>query len=230
MTMEETKELNVEKALQTAYKLFLAHGINRTTKEMVSSACGLYRPTFDRYFVSHTDMVLQVAEYIGRRVRERNPYPNSLFTDGQHTGTQLLQMYMERAMDLYRHEPRIFALRGEFKCYVYTNCEDFEAAYAKLQEPLECVRLLRKMLALGIKDGSISSAVDPESEGEYLCKFFNSFLSGIALTRDAATEKAFRQIERYIARVLALYAHFGECCGTQKFLCSFDKSVIKDLM
>jgi hypothetical protein len=153
-------------------------------------------------------MVLQVAQYIGREVRTRNPYPSSLFADGKHTGAQLLRMYMESVLCQYRKERRIFVLRDEYKVFVYRNCESFELGYEKLMETLGCRRLIQKIYQLGKKDGSFSPEIDSEKEAIYFCESFFGFLSGIALTSAASSEGAEGQIRRYIERVMASYKNF----------------------
>lgn len=208
MWSEEVKEQNVTKALKTAYELFLIYGIHNTTKKMVAEASGISVPSINRYFLSHTDMVLQVAQYIGKEIRTRNPYPSSLFADGKYTGAQLLRMYMESVLCQYRKEHRIFVLRDEYKVFVYRNCESFELGYEKLMETLGCRRLIQKIYQLGKKDGSFSPEIDPEKEAIYFCESFFGFLSGIALTSAASSEEAEGQIRRYIERIMASYKNF----------------------
>ena len=206
MLQEEQKEQNIERVLQIAYELFLLHGIENTTKTMLAKTSGLSRKSIDRYFSDKTDCVLQVADWIGKHVRSNiNRYPASLFTDGRHTGAQLLRMYMERAKELLMDTPRIFVCRAEFKTFVYRNCADFEKSYARLLDALDCHRLIFNICTLGIRDGSFRSDLDAQAETAYICEGFLGFLSNMALSAGQDPFRTARQIDLYIDKVMAMY-------------------------
>jgi AcrR family transcriptional regulator len=68
MANEQIKAQNIELVLNKTYHLFLKHGIERVTKEMIAHESGLSRRTIDRYFTDKTDCVLQVAEWVVRNI------------------------------------------------------------------------------------------------------------------------------------------------------------------
>jgi AcrR family transcriptional regulator len=205
---EELKIRNLDHTLETTYKLFLEYGIDKTTKEMISRASGLSRKSIDRYFLNKTDCVIHVAEWLLQDIRMNigNRYPDSLFTDGKHTGAELLRMYMMDVKDLFMQEPRLFVLYAEFKVFVYHNCEDYEQGYTLVWNWMGNRRLRQKIYNLGKKDGSLPSGIDLYTEEEYFCESFFGFLTNLAMSFDMhPPEETKKQIEKRIDNTIALY-------------------------
>ena len=206
MPNEEIRIHNIEHVLQTAYELFLVHGIEGTTKEMLARHSGLSRKSVDRYFVNKTDCVLQVAEWIGRRIRsEKNYFPREWFTDEKHVGADLLLRYMQNAKLLFVENPRLFVCRSEFKCYVFRNCVDFEKGYARLLNALGCRSLIEQIFRMGKADGSFRLGLDAEKETQYFCESFLGFLSNLAVAAEPRSPQVIAQVDSYMERTIALY-------------------------
>jgi AcrR family transcriptional regulator len=208
MANEALKLQNLDKAMNSAYHLFLENGISKTTKEMIARKSGLSRKSIDRYFSDKVDCVIHVAKWFLSHLREETSvaFPSSLFDEGGHTGAELLQMYMEYIKDVFTAEPRIFVLYTEYKTYIYRNCEDVHQGYTLLINWLGNHELRERIFDLGIKDGSLPPEINFSIEEEYFCESFFGFLSNLALSYNVHSSKEINeQIDERIKNTIALY-------------------------
>jgi AcrR family transcriptional regulator len=207
MVNEARKLQNVELALSKATEFALTLGIEDTTKELVARESGLSRKSIDRYFADKPHCMLQVAHFIGNNVwTELNErYGNDVFSNGEFTGAELLERYMNDIKAVFVRRPSLFIFYMEFKIYLYRHSKDFKKDYTELVETIGCRRLTEGMFALGLVDGSIHIKTDVASEAEYFCRSFFSFLSNMAITYKDENENGIKQVDRYINRVMKLY-------------------------
>jgi AcrR family transcriptional regulator len=209
MTNEELKKQGVEKALKTAFNLYLNYGIEKVTKEMIAKESKLSVRTVNRYFSTKTDCVVMVAEWILMEIRRdtMSRFPESMFMSGHYTGLQLLEMYMNDMKRLFFHEPRIWTLYAEFKIYIYRHCESYEQGYTQLCDFMGNHMLRQKIFNLGIRDGSMPSDMDLAVEEEYFTESFFGFLSNLAFSFNLKNkDNVSEQIDQRIANTVAIYA------------------------
>jgi AcrR family transcriptional regulator len=205
---EELKERGLDRAIKAAYTLYLEHGIEGVTKEMIAKESSLAIRTVHRYFKDKTDSVLQVAEWLLLRIRQDTTehFPESMFTDNTHTGAQLMELYMMHIKKIFMHEPRIFVLYAEFKAYIYRNCEENEQRYTLLVDWMGNRELRQKIYHLGIQDGSFSKDIDIHIEEEYFTESFFGFLANMAFSFKLHNrEQIEKQIDQRIQNTIALY-------------------------
>jgi AcrR family transcriptional regulator len=207
MPNEEIKIRNVEHALHQTTVLFMRHGIEGTTKEMIVRASGLSRKSVDRYFADKRDCALQVARWVGINIWTyiNGHYPSVWFTNGEHLGIEILEMYLRDLKEIFMKEPELFVFYTEFKIFFSRNSDNYEKDYTKLLDTIGCRRLVEKIYRLGIRDRSIKKPIEPEEEAEYFCRAYFGFLSNMALTYKYQPEKTEREIDRYIDSIIYLY-------------------------
>jgi AcrR family transcriptional regulator len=208
MANENLKAQNLEMVLGTAYDLFLEHGIEKVTKEMISRHSGLSRRTIDRYFLDKKDCIIKVAQWFLLRVRvgigER--YTDEMFTTGKYTGAELLRMYMLDLKRMFLSEPRHFVLYAEYKVYIYRNCDKHEQGYSLLTDFMGSRNLRQKIYKLGKKDGSLPNDIDIYTEESYFCESFFGFLSNLAISFGVHSPNEMEhQIDQRIDNTIALY-------------------------
>jgi AcrR family transcriptional regulator len=208
MANEELKIQNVNRTLETAYNLFLEHGIESVTREMIARESGLSRKSIERYFSNQVECVIRVAEWVLMNIRSSigSRYPERFFTDGKHTGAQLLKSYMIDIKRLFFRNPRIFVLYSEYKLYIYRHCEDFEQSYSLLCDWKGNRQVRQKIFLLGKKDGTMASNINVNTEEEYFSESFFGFLANLAMSFGLhQISEAEKQIDQRIENTLALY-------------------------
>jgi AcrR family transcriptional regulator len=206
MANEILRIQNINRVLQVASKLFLDYGIENVTKEMIADASGLSRKSIDRYFANKTDIVIRVTEWILSNIRDgwEAKYPPGLFTDGEHTGADIMRMYMADLKKLFFNDPRLFVLYSEFRAYIYRNCEDFDQSYGEFWNMMGGHRLRGKIYALAHKDGTIPHYGDFRTEEAYFCNSFLGFFSNLAVSfNQHSRDEIERQIDRYADSIFA---------------------------
>jgi AcrR family transcriptional regulator len=208
MTNEELKKQGIDHALQSAFQLYLAHGIEQVTKEMIAKDCKLSLRTVNRYFPSKTDCVIMTAEWVLLEIRRdaMSRYPESMFTGKRYTGLQLLEMYMNDMKALFFRDSRIWVLYAEFKMYIYRHCETYEQRYTQLCECMGNHRLRQKIYKLGIKDGSMPKDLDLALEEEYFTEAYFGFLSNLAFSYSLKNKGEIEhQIDQRIENTIRFY-------------------------
>jgi AcrR family transcriptional regulator len=208
MANEELKAHNIEHVLETTYKLYLEYGIDRVTKEMISKSSGLSIKSIHRYFPTKSDCILKVSEWLLGNIRESviQHFPESVFTDGEYTGVQLLKMYMIYMKKIFLVEPRLFVLYGEFKLYIYRNYDSSEQEYTLFWNHMGTHDLRLKIYEKGMKDGSLFGVTDWNTEEEYFCESFFGFFSNLAMSfKLHSKEEIERQLEQRIGNTIAIY-------------------------
>lgn len=208
MANENLKAQNLEIVLSTAYDLYLQHGIEKVTKEMISRESGLSRRTIDRYFVDKKDCIIKVAEWFLIKVRTAisKRYTVSMFSSGKYTGSELLRMYMIDLKRMFLEEPRHFVLYAEYKIYIYRNCEKHEQGYTLLTDFMGSRDLRQKIYTLGKQDGSLPANIDIYTEEAYFCESFFGFLSNLAISFGVHSPKEIEnQINQRIDNTINLY-------------------------
>lgn len=208
MTNEELKKQGIEKALKSAFNLYLKHGIEKVTKEMIAKESKLSIRTVNRYFSTKTDCVIMTAEWILLEIRHdtMSRYPESMFTNGRHTGLELFEMYMNDMKQLFFREPRIWVLYSEFKMYIYRHCDAYEQRYTLLCDCMGNHRLREKIYELGRKDGSMSGNMDFQAEEEYFTESFFGLLSNLAFSFHIKNKDVVeQQIDQRINNTIAYY-------------------------
>jgi AcrR family transcriptional regulator len=209
MANEQLKLQNLDLALETAYNLYLQYGIDKVTKEMIAKECGLSRKSIDRYFPNKTDCVIRVTEWVLQviRLKTSSIFTEKMFTDGKHTGIQLMKLYMSTIKDIFMREPKVFALYTEFKVYIYRNCENFEQEYTLFCNQMGNQRLRHRIYALGKKDGTLPKSIDLKTEEEYFTESFFGFLSNLAFSFSLhSREEMEKQIDQRIKNTIAIYS------------------------
>jgi AcrR family transcriptional regulator len=208
MANEQIKAQNIELVLNKTYHLFLKHGIERVTKEMIAHESGLSRRTIDRYFTDKTDCVLQVAEWVVRNIHENMKATQSMITPTKqyYSGAEILYMYMIDLKKAFLSDHRHFELYNEYKIYIYRNCENVQQGYALFQEWIHHYNFRYQIYTIGKNDGSLSLNSNPYLKEENLCESYLEFLSVLALSFDLYPIKEIEnRIDRRIYNVMALY-------------------------
>lgn len=165
MANEELKQRNLEHVMQTILEQCLRHGIENTTKEMVVRASGLSRASLDRYFVNKADGVVQMAEWAAKKIAQRNAYLEDMLCSGQYTGAQMVEQYLLAMKAEFCREPYIFVLIVELRSFVFRNCIDSVGVYRRLCSTLGNGDVLQRIFCAGLRDGSMSVALDIERGG-----------------------------------------------------------------
>jgi AcrR family transcriptional regulator len=190
----------------------LDHGIDNVTKERIADASGLSRKTIDRYFPSKTDCVVRAIDWLLESISDSIMvnYPMSLFTDGEHTGADILRMYFGDLRKLFFGEPNICVLYAEYRSYIYRSAEYYEQGYGEFWSKIGGHRLREKIYALGYKDGSIMLdglvGKDFHFVEVYFCNSFLGFLSNLAVSiNQYSRDEVEALFDRYANDILRLY-------------------------
>jgi AcrR family transcriptional regulator len=204
---EEVKIQNVDRTLQVASELFLEHGIEGTTKEMIVRASGLSRKSIDRYFSDKPACVLQVAHWVGCNIWGDiiRHYPKAMFTDGIHTGATILEMYLLDLKKTFMRDPRLFVFYSDFKIYFSRHSGHYQRDYHTMVDTIGCYRLALQIYELGKRDGSLGRDIDPQEEAAYFCQTVFGFFTNMALEHEYHAKEAESQIEQFVCRVLSVY-------------------------
>ena len=205
MANEAVKERNMELALQTAFELFVAHGVENTTKEMVVRASGLSRSSVDRYFPDKVSCVLAVANWAGRNVREKSLSLRSIFEDASLSGAEMLTKYLQDVQAYMYDNPDLFVLGVECRTFIYRNAADNKSAHEELYHALGPSYFLKKILERGVADGSISADINPEIEAIVVRESLIGFLASIALSYNGTIAENHLLTDHYINQVLTRY-------------------------
>lgn len=206
MANEEIREKNVELALRTAIKLFLEHGIQNTTREMIARESNLSRKSTERYFPTKTELVVQASEWVGHRLREDMlSFRPSLFTDGEHKAEDILKLALAEMRKLLLDEPRIFVCYAEFKAYLYRNSDDRARDYRRFMEAVDLRGLLKKTFELGQQDGTLYVPSTPESSARALTNSIMAYFSNVVLLYDTEPQLMRQYLDQYIQDTIKLY-------------------------
>jgi AcrR family transcriptional regulator len=192
----------------------LDNGIDNVTKERIADESGLSRKTLDRYFPTKTDCVLRVMDWLLTDISDSimAHYPYSIFTDGEHSGADILRMYFEDLKKLFFGEPKICILYGEYRAYICRNAEVYEQGYGEFWNKIGGHRLREKIYALGYKDGSIMLeglvGSDFHFVEVYFCNAFLGFLSNLAVSFNQYSRDEVESLfDRYANDILRLYTN-----------------------
>jgi AcrR family transcriptional regulator len=206
MANEEVRIANIETVLKVSASLFIEHGIQNTTREMIARASGLSRRSTERYFPSMTDCVVQAAEYIGKEIYKKFRAVQMLESN-QYTADQILEVYLEDMKQLLLEEPRLFACYAEFKAYLYRNSPNSERDYITFGHAIGCRSTLEKIFELGKKDRTVLAHYSPENNASYLVNTIASYFSNVVLVYSRQPEVMKEHVERYTKDTLGIYCH-----------------------
>lgn len=204
MANEEIRRANVEKVLQTAIDLFVEHGIENTTREMLARASGLSRRSTERYFPAKTDCVVQASQWFARALFE-NLESTKMLEDGSHPADEILRTFFEELKHSLLKEPRIYIGFAEVKGYIYRNCEDRSTDYQNLLEAIGWQQVLQKIFERGEQDGTLQCQFSPEKTTRYLANTIVSFFSNLVLLYDQQPEMLEHCADIYITDMWNLY-------------------------
>jgi AcrR family transcriptional regulator len=204
MANEEIRLANIEIVLQTTMKLFLEHGIENTTREMIARASGLSRRSTERYFPTKSACVVEVAAWYGKKLREES-LSAQLIDDHTHTAAELLKLFLYEMKQILIDDPRIFACYAEFKAYLYRNSEHRDQDYRRFADAVGSRDVLRKIFETGEKDGTVTAHYGPEANASYLINTILSYFSNVVLLYDTQPELLKQFIDNYITDTWKLY-------------------------
>jgi AcrR family transcriptional regulator len=202
---EAIRVANIETVLESSIQLFLEHGIENTTREMIARASGLSRRSTERYFPSKTDCVVQAAEWYGRKLNA-NFQTKSMF-DGKHKASEILMVFFQELRGILTTDTRIFAMYAEFKAYLYRNSADREQDYLRLMNAVGARRELEHIFIMGAKDGTVISHYTPENSAKYLIHTIMAFFSNAVLLYDSKPEVMMQYIDEFINETWNLYTN-----------------------
>jgi AcrR family transcriptional regulator len=200
---EEIRERNIETALKKTVHLFIEHGIQNTTREMIARESNLSRKSLERYFPDKTSIVVEAAEWFGKYLHgsfEASGY--DIKNDRRLNAAQLLELYLKELKWLAMTEPRVFACYAEFKAYLYRNSEDRERDYCKFMEAVGCRRLLQRIFERGMEDGSLTIRISAEAAARYLTNTVMAYFSNVVLLYDTDRKKMESYLDQYIEDTL----------------------------
>ena len=206
MPNEEIKKQNVDRALGTACACFLEHGVEFVTREMVSRESGISRASLGRYWTDKTDCVIQTTEWFRRHMQ--GVFEESFMKEGWETkrGIDQLRCFMEWCRELFREDPRIFALYTEFKVYLHRSAADLNEEQKKPIRAMGFRPLIREIYEQGVKDGSIVVLFDINDEVAFLGDAFFGYLLNLAFQTEFTIERKLEDIDRYIERMILIYS------------------------
>jgi AcrR family transcriptional regulator len=208
MANEEIKRKNVDLALQTAAELFIDHGIENTTREMIARTSGLSRKSIERYFPSKASYTVQAAEWLGRQLRQEvRPFSESMLS--AHTAAELLAFYLDDLKQLCLRRPRVFIFFTELKAFIYRNSEDSERDFTRFMDAAGYRKLLERIFRKGAEDGTIEHHADSIAEANYLSNTLISSFSTAVLLYDVRPDRMERFLDQYIADTIHLYCDSG---------------------
>lgn len=205
MPNEELKKQNVDHALETAYICFLKYGVEFVTREMISRQSGISRASLGRYWIDKTGCVIQTSEWLRQHIQDIFNERFSADAWENKVGIKQLQGLMEWCRDLYREDPRLFALYTEFKVYLHRSAPDLNESKKRLIRAFGFRPLVGKIYARGIRDGSISIRFDINDEVAFFGDAFFGYLSNLAFQPEIDIDDAARDIDRYIERMISIY-------------------------
>lgn len=205
MPNEELRKQNVNHALETTYMCFLKYGVEFVTREMISKQSGISRASLGRYWTDKTDCVIQTSEWLRRHIQDifNEQFSPDLWKD--KAGIEQLQGLMEWCRDLYRKDPRLFALYTEFKVYLHRSAPGLSESKKQLIRALGFRPLVAEIYGRGIRDGSISIRFDVCDEVAFFGDAFFGYLSNLAFQPEIDIDNAIRDIDRYIERMISIY-------------------------
>lgn len=205
MPNEEVKIRNKNCVLQTTCELFVSHGIENTTQDMIARASGVSKASVSRYFVNKVDCARQTAVWLSEKVRLRFEYMDGEISSGKFTGGELLEKYMTEIKRLFAEMPYLFILLLEFKAYVFRNIPNYETVYVQVTEALGTHNQMKRIYELGKNDGSFPPSLNADMEVLYISEFYREILAEIALTRKLTKQEKLDRIDVFIDRTLAFY-------------------------
>ena len=205
MPNQDVKERNIGHVLQTAYTLFLAHGIENTTKEMLVRASGVSRSSIDRYFPSKADWVLDTAMWVGANLQNTDLQLQTRFAKADYSGLAMLKIYMETIRDSLYENPRQFVLGMECRAFAYRNCANYETGCGRLYRALGASALLKQIFEIGGRDGSMRADMDAAREAVLTRESLLGFFSSIAMSYNQAILADHVLVDRHIERTLRFY-------------------------
>ena len=206
MPNEELKKQNVDKALETACNLFLKHGVEFVTREMVSRESGISRASLGRYWTDKTDCVIQTAEWFRRHMQD--VFEESFMKEDWEAkkGIQQLRCFMQWCRELFREDPRIFALYTEFKVYLHRSAAELDEEQKNPIRAMGFRPLLYEIYSRGSRDKSILLLFDIKDEVAFLGDAFFGYLLNLAFQSEITIEKKLEDIDCYIERMILMYS------------------------
>jgi AcrR family transcriptional regulator len=206
MANEDVKIRNIEISLRATAELFIKYGPSNTTKEMIAKQSGLSRRSIERYFKSNMDCVLQTSVWISERSHfDMSAYSDEIFSDGKHTASEILEIYLNEVKKTFPKEPRLPICYIEIKTYIFRNSDDCVRDYEKFTEDLGVRSLVRRIFKLGAQDGSIYFKSDYITAAEYFYEMLMHYLSNISMIYEQYPEKALEILGNYIKNTLQRY-------------------------
>lgn len=206
MTNEEIKVSNIDRALDTAVKLFVKDGIYNTTREKIARESGLSRKSTERYFPTMNDCVVQASVWVGQKIREQfKGLRTELLESGEYTAKEVLITVFAELRQIVDIEPRLFAFYAEYKAYLYRNSPDRAGDYRKFMESIRFRHLLQSIFELGQKDGTVTCHQDPETNARYLTNTIMAYFSNAVLLYDTQPELLKQTVEKYISDTIDMY-------------------------
>lgn len=206
MANEEIRRANIETVLQAAINLFIEHGIENTTREMLARASGLSRRSTERYFPTKPDCVVQAAAWFAKALTEDLECMKML-EEGNHAADEVLRKFFEDMKLSLMKEPRIFICFAEAKGYIYRNCNDRATDYKNFLEAIGWRRILQKIFEKGEQDGTLKCQFGPEKTARYLANTMVSFFSNLVLLYDKQPDVLEDCVTTYLTDMWNLYCN-----------------------
>jgi AcrR family transcriptional regulator len=194
--------------LEASAKLFIEHGIQNTTREMIARASGVSRRSTERYFPTMTECVVQTAEWFGRKLNSE--FKTQGMFDGTHQASEILMVFFQEMKNVLDTDTRIFAWYAEFKAYLYRNSDDRERDYRRFMNAIGARRELERIFILGIADGTVTSHYTPENSAKYLIHTIMAFFSNAVLLYDSRPDVMYYYVDEFVQETWNLY------CGRRK--------------
>jgi AcrR family transcriptional regulator len=189
-------------------KLFVENGIENVTKEMIADASGLSRKSIDRYFEGKADCVIRIMEWLLYAIRDSMTmkYPHSIFTDGEHSGAELLRKYMVDIKAMFLKWTNVFVLFSEYRNFVYRNSNELERRYTDMLNMVGSHRIRMRIFTLGMEDGTLRSDIDARRAEHYFVEMYLGYLSQLATSgEDYSEEEKKMRLDIFINMLMTLF-------------------------
>lgn len=115
---EAEKALRMQRAMETAFRLFAEKGIDPVTMPEIADASGVTRPSLYRYFSTKPELVIAIGTWKWQQYieAEREHFPAELRE--RMTAREYVETYLDLFLNLYRNHRELLCFNHYFNTYI----------------------------------------------------------------------------------------------------------------
>ena len=189
---EAAKAARRQRAMQVAFELFAAEGIDPVTMPRIAEASGVARPSLYRYFSTKVDLVIAIYtwkwdEYIGERDSARGP-------DGfaGMSAAEQLAWYLDSFVDLYRSHADVLRFNYFLNPYLQREGVTPEQRQAYLAVAAAIRASFHELYEKALQDGTLRRDLPEEflfsSSFHIMLAAATRYAAGLVYLPDGGTE------------------------------------------